>query len=78
MVHGERDPIVPFHMSQTLERAVRSRLTRLDLPAVGHHDLFVKGGKQLWNQVYDFIDSVSDGNTKSTTNAGAQDIAVQS
>lgn len=78
MVHGERDPIVPFHMSQTLERAVRSRLIRLDLPNVGHHDLFVKGGKQLWNQVYNFIDSLSDGNAKSTPNADSQDIAVQS
>lgn len=76
MVHGERDPIVPFEMSQKLEQAVRSRLVRLDLPDAGHHDLFVKGGKILWNKVYEFINSLSDAESKS--DSATPDIVAQS
>ena len=78
MVHGERDPIVPFHMSDTLERAVRSRLVRLDLPSVGHHDLFVKGGKRLWKTVYDFIGSLSEANAGAEAEEGAHSAFAQS
>ena len=63
-------------MSQQLERAVRSRLVRLDLPTAGHHDLFVKGGKTLWNKVYEFIDSLSDVEPKSDSTTS--DLAAQS
>ena len=75
MVHGERDPIVPFEMSQQLERAVRSRLVRLDLPTAGHHDLFVKGGKVLWNKVFEFIESLSDAELESDSTTS--DVAAQ-
>lgn len=75
MVHGERDPIVPFQMSQQLERAVRSRLVRLDLPTAGHHDLFVKGGKRLWNKVYEFIESLPDAEPES--DSATSDIVAQ-
>ena len=32
-------------------------LTRLDLPTAGHHDLFTVGGTELWDKVYEFLDS---------------------
>ena len=68
VVHGKRDPVVPFRMSQQLERAVRSLLTRIDLSAAGHHDLFIKGGKQLWGKVDEFI--------RHTATSANQDVAV--
>ncbi|MDA9982944.1 alpha/beta hydrolase [Gammaproteobacteria bacterium] len=57
MIHGMLDRQVPFKMSAQLEKAIRSPLTRLDLPAAGHHDLFAVGGTELWNKVYEFLDS---------------------
>lgn len=57
MVHGKGDRQVPFKMSEQLEVAIRSSLTRLDLPTAGHHDLFAVGGTKLWDKVYAFLDS---------------------
>lgn len=72
LVHGKRDPVVPFHMSQQLERAIRSPLTRLDLSSAGHHDLFVKGGNRLWTKVYDYIESLPQADDKT----GSQETAI--
>ena len=58
MVHGKRDRVVPIKMSEQLSRAIRGTLTRLELDDAGHHDLFAKGGKELWDKVYAFIDSL--------------------
>ena len=70
MVHGKRDPVVPYNMSERLERAVRSKFTRLDMPSAGHHDLFVTGGQRLWDQVREFLDGLpgSDQNGEKTSN----------
>ena len=56
IVHGQQDPEVPFSMSEQLEKAIRSPLTRYDLPTAGHQDLFTTGGKDLWHAVYSFLD----------------------
>lgn len=58
IVHGTEDPIVPHEMSQRLEAAVRSHLTRIDVPGAGHKDLFVKGGEKLWRLIYDYLDQL--------------------
>ncbi len=59
LVHGKQDIVVPYEMSHRLEKAIRSPLTRLDIPNAGHEDLFTEGGKLLWGKVYEFINSLS-------------------
>jgi len=59
IVHGMEDPVVPHKMSRDLEVAVRSPLTRIDVPQAGHNDLFVKGGERLWHLIYEFLDGVT-------------------
>ena len=56
MVHGKKDSVVPYRMSENLEAAVRAPLTRLDISTAGHSDLFTKGGERLWHAIYEFID----------------------
>lgn len=56
MAHGKLDKVVPYAMSETLVQAIRSPLTRIDVPGAGHEDLFTKGGKQLWDKIHEFID----------------------
>ena len=73
MVHGKRDPVVPFHMSQQLQRAIRSPLTRLDLSSAGHHDIFAKGGERLWGKVFEFLESLP----LTAENANPKDLAAQ-
>ena len=58
MVHGVDDPVVPYTMSTRLEAAVRSPLSRIDVPYAGHQDLFVKGGEKLWHLIEEFLDGV--------------------
>jgi len=54
-------PVGPgFDFFEQLERAVRSRLTRLEMPFAGHHDLFVTGGKQLWDDIHEFLHTLSE------------------
>ena len=57
LVHGKQDRIVPYRMSDQLEKAIRSPLTRFDVPDAGHEDLFTEGGKPLWDKIYEFIDA---------------------
>lgn len=56
MINGSEDEIVPRHMAQQLEAAVKSPLTRLDIPGAGHQDLFKHGGEILWQGMFEFID----------------------
>ena len=58
MVNGAEDTTVPQNMARELEAAVRSPLTRLDVPDVGHHDLFQRGGPAVWRSVFKFIDGL--------------------
>lgn len=74
LVHGKLDSVVPYAMGQQLERAVRSQLTRIDLSSAGHRDIFVKGGKELWTQVHEFLGSLSD----PATDGNAQDLSARS
>jgi fermentation-respiration switch protein FrsA (DUF1100 family) len=64
LVHGRRDAVVPYAMSEQLEKAIRSPLTRLDIPTAGHEDLFTKGGARLWEKVYHFIDALRGPDSK--------------
>ncbi len=56
LVHGKNDTVVPHGMSTQLEAAVKSSLSRYDVPGAGHRDLFTKGGERLWDRVIEFID----------------------
>lgn len=56
MINGSDDSTVPSHMAHELEAAVRSPLTRLDVPGAGHQDLFQRGGEIVWQGVFEFID----------------------
>lgn len=58
MVNGAEDSTVPHNMTAALEAAVRSSLTRLDVPGVGHQDLFDRGGEMVWPGIFDFIDNL--------------------
>lgn len=57
LVHGKQDRDVPYEMSILIEKAIRSPLTRFDIADAGHEDLFTKGGKALWQKIYEFIDA---------------------
>lgn len=56
MINGTEDTTVPRHMARQLEAAVKSSLTRLDVPGAGHQDLFQRGGEMVWQGVFEFID----------------------
>lgn len=56
MVNGADDDVIPRHMAHELEAAVKSSLTRLDVPGAGHQDLFKQGGDIVWQGVFEFID----------------------
>lgn len=58
LVTGSEDATVPGHMTRELEAAVKSSLTRLDVPGVGHQDLFERGGDIVWQGAFDFIDQL--------------------
>lgn len=58
MIHGTHDTTIPYQMSQRLQAAVRSSLTRLDIPDAGYMDLFLRGGGLLWQGVFQFIQTV--------------------
>ncbi len=59
MVHGKKDQVVPYSMSEQLATAVagRCRLSRIDIPTASHTDLFMKGGERLWKAVFEFLES---------------------
>lgn len=58
MVNGTEDSIIPRQMTQALELAVKSRLTRLDVPGAGHQDLLEESGDIVWRGVFEFIDNL--------------------
>ena len=58
VVHGTEDSTIPYEMSHRLEIAVRTSLTRLDIAGAGYLDLFSRGGKNLWDGIFQFIDSI--------------------
>jgi hypothetical protein len=71
LVHGKLDKIVPWEMSGRLENAIRSPLTRFDISDAGHEDLFAKGGKPLWDKIYEFIEAQgSSGDQTETAQSG--------
>lgn len=58
MVNGTEDTTIPLSMTRSLEAAVRTSFTRLDVPGVGHLDLFDAGSNIAWEGIFDFIDSL--------------------
>jgi len=58
IVNGAQDQVTPRQMSEDLSRAIRTRLTRLEVPGVGHRDLFEHGGETLWRGMFEFIDTL--------------------
>lgn len=58
LVTGSQDATVPAHMTRALEAAVKSSLTRLDVPGAGHQDLFERGADLVWQGTFDFIDEL--------------------
>ncbi|MFZ0488219.1 MAG: alpha/beta hydrolase [Arenicellales bacterium] len=59
MVAGSEDATVPRYMTEELEAAVRTSLTRLDVAGVGHTDLLERGGEIVWQGAFDFIDGLN-------------------
>ncbi|MDH3279643.1 MAG: alpha/beta hydrolase [Gammaproteobacteria bacterium] len=55
--HGKNDPVIPYSMSEELERLAKAPVTRYVLDA-GHNDLFIIGGDRLWNSVAEFLRSL--------------------
>ncbi len=55
--HGTNDPVIPYAMSEQLERLAKTPVMRYALDA-GHNDLFVTGGDRLWNSVAEFLTSL--------------------
>jgi fermentation-respiration switch protein FrsA (DUF1100 family) len=58
LVHGKNDIVVPYSMSDELEAAAKSPLSRYDVPGAGHRDLFATGGEALWSRVFNFVESL--------------------
>ncbi|MGA8262172.1 MAG: alpha/beta fold hydrolase [Arenicellales bacterium] len=58
MVTASEDATAPRHMIQELEAAVRTSLTRLDVPSTGHQDLLERGGDIVWEGIFNFIDKL--------------------
>lgn len=60
MVNGVDDDVIPRHMAHELEAAVKTSLTRLDVPGAGHQDLFKQGADIVWQGVFEFIDHLEE------------------
>lgn len=58
MVNGVEDATIPRGMPRALELAVKSPLTRLEVPGAGHQNLFELGGDSVWQGVFEFIDGL--------------------
>jgi pimeloyl-ACP methyl ester carboxylesterase len=59
VVYGGQDSLVPVRMVRRLEALVRAPLTRCAIPDADHHDLFTKGGAVLWQQIGEFLGSLT-------------------
>jgi fermentation-respiration switch protein FrsA (DUF1100 family) len=55
IVHGEKDSLVPFSMSERLATAAKSRVTRLILPKSGHDDVFDTEKEEVAAGVRNFL-----------------------
>lgn len=58
MINGENDTVIPREMTRTLSLAVKSTLTRFDVPEAGHRDLIENHGEAVWATVFEFIDNL--------------------
>lgn len=58
IVNGTEDTTTPGRMTHDLSQAIKSPLTRLDVPGAGHQDLFERGGDVVWQGMFDFINKL--------------------
>jgi alpha-beta hydrolase superfamily lysophospholipase len=58
MINGAEDGVIPRDMTLSLEAAVKSSLTRVDVPGATHEDLIERNGELVWRAVFDFIDKL--------------------
>lgn len=58
MVNGVEDATIPRGMTRALELAVKSPLTRIEVPGAGHQNLFELGGDSVWQGVFEFVDGL--------------------
>lgn len=49
IAHGTEDRIIPFDMSDELERASAGEVTKLPIEGADHNDLFLVGGPRLYD-----------------------------
>ena len=55
IIHGRRDSIIPFSMSEKLEAAAKGRAKRIAIDDADHNDLFEVGGEEMFKAIGDFV-----------------------
>jgi fermentation-respiration switch protein FrsA (DUF1100 family) len=61
IVHGRRDTLVPFEMSEQLRRAsAGTPVEYLPIDGAGHNDLFRVGAEQIKDAVAEFLDRLTN------------------
>ena len=56
IVHGTRDSIIPFAMSERLKNAAGGKVTYMPIEGGDHNDLFDVGGSALFEAIAAFVD----------------------
>jgi pimeloyl-ACP methyl ester carboxylesterase len=68
LAHGSRDEIIPATMSRRLAAAAQGPVTLLELPSVGHNDVFDPGAGELLSALRKFIESLPSSPPPDRTN----------
>ena len=55
MFHGKRDNIIPFWMSQRLEKAAKAPVTRIAIDEADHNDIFEVGEDVIYPHIKEFL-----------------------
>lgn len=59
IVHGRRDTLVPFAMSEALRQVARGTVTYLPIDRAGHNDLFSLGAELIETSLREFLKQVT-------------------
>jgi fermentation-respiration switch protein FrsA (DUF1100 family) len=58
VIHGTRDPTIPFSMGGRLYDAAPEPRTFLPIDGGEHNALFIEGGERYWKTLQDFVDGI--------------------
>ncbi|WP_432474052.1 alpha/beta hydrolase [Amphritea sp. HPY] len=57
-IHGDRDTLIPVHLSRELYRSYPSPYkSMVTVPTAGHNDIFSVAGTKLWSRIGAFVES---------------------